>query len=1137
MLILSTDNETWPFDLSCQTPPPICLSYCTIVQSPIGGWQKGQSDVLPFFRGKGIALDALEAWLEGDTFFVGANTAFDTLTSIVGAYQRSKAFGDKMFRLFVKAYDENRVTDVFVRQKLLDLSFGSYRKEGGYSLKDLSRRFLGKERAKGDESWQKRFSEVEFIEPRDYPFGAREYSLEDSLDTADIWICQNSSTHGGLRDTRLARNFPGKNPLVDEFRQTRAALALYATSAYGLRTDPDGVKAFEIATQEAYEEVKAELVEAGLIRREYSRDAALTEQYIRARGLEKFFGQSPAGGMSLKGKDLLATGDYNLRRLAEWKYLSDADKAALVVAGVARCDETRDTKEASRRIFLAYARPQELGLEGEPREVPRTKAWDPYKPAKTREVWAQREDGSVCVVTEVVKPARGNPAHTPDSMECVALDKDACVVSEDPIMEKYAEFVSLGKTLSTDLKALHMGTEWPIHARFENILETGRVSASKPNTMNPPRKPGARECYTAREGTAIIDCLVPGTRVLTAALLWVPIETLKPGDEVIGFDELPEQDGKRVKRPKGGSSRGFRDAGAGRSRRIRSSIVKSVVETEHECYEIVTDKATVTASANHMWLARPEKGTQLLKWQKTCTIKPGDQIPFLAAPWEFDASYEAAWMAGVYDGEGDLGQSHVGFGQNPGLVLDKVTKFLDDHNYQYSVSKHSKCEVRNVVVRGGRAEAMRFIGSIRPVRLYAKSRKLWQDTQTWGKTSEPATVLSVRPVGRRKTIAVETSTHTMIAEGLFSHNCDFPSLELSTLAQACYWSFGYSIIGETLKKGRDIHLETATEILHRSYEDLQAHKKTPEVSKARTLGKPGIFGVPGGLGKKKLAEFSYKGYGLRLSLKESDDLIKTIKRKYPEIADHFRWVEAQRSIDAKKFIDVDGREKLESKFNIVQPWAGRLRADATYCAAANTIFQGLGSDVAKYAMWLIWKACYGFSELGTQDPLYLAHGRIVHFIHDQFLVEVSKADMVMASRAGWRVAELMNRAGKEIMPDTNMQVEPVLANCWSKKAATFYVRSDGTATWSIKEAALHENGKPQLALWDLNEQCREFAKKLYLMGPGACTTDEKEALHYNGKSVKALGYAPATSVLGALQQDEWPGYVIDRVALVLGLAT
>jgi hypothetical protein len=51
---------------------------------------------------------------------------------------------------------------------------------------------------------------------------------------------------------------------------------------------------------------------------------------------------------------------------------------------------------------------------------------------------------------------------------------------------------------------------------------------------------------------------------------------------------------------------------------------------------------------------------------------------------------------------------------------------------------------------------------------------------------------------------------------------------------------------------------------------------------------------------------------------------------------------------------------------------GRLRAQATYCARHNTVFQGLAADGAKLALWLLWRAGY----------------RIVNFVHDQALVEV-----------------------------------------------------------------------------------------------------------------------------------------------------
>jgi DNA polymerase I-like protein with 3'-5' exonuclease and polymerase domains len=51
---------------------------------------------------------------------------------------------------------------------------------------------------------------------------------------------------------------------------------------------------------------------------------------------------------------------------------------------------------------------------------------------------------------------------------------------------------------------------------------------------------------------------------------------------------------------------------------------------------------------------------------------------------------------------------------------------------------------------------------------------------------------------------------------------------------------------------------------------------------------------------------------------------------------------------------------------------GRLRANASYCARHNTVFQGLAADGAKLALWLLWRAGY----------------RIVNFIHDEVLIEI-----------------------------------------------------------------------------------------------------------------------------------------------------
>jgi DNA polymerase I-like protein with 3'-5' exonuclease and polymerase domains len=79
----------------------------------------------------------------------------------------------------------------------------------------------------------------------------------------------------------------------------------------------------------------------------------------------------------------------------------------------------------------------------------------------------------------------------------VCLDSDACKSSGDPLLEAYAEFSSMSKVLSNDVEMLRKGTVVPIHTHFD-MADTGRVTSAKPNTMNPRRLAGVRECYVPR---------------------------------------------------------------------------------------------------------------------------------------------------------------------------------------------------------------------------------------------------------------------------------------------------------------------------------------------------------------------------------------------------------------------------------------------------------------------------------------------------------------------------------------------------------------------------------------------------------------------------------------------------------------
>lgn len=108
---------------------------------------------------------------------------------------------------------------------------------------------------------------------------------------------------------------------------------------------------------------------------------------------------------------------------------------------------------------------------------------------------------------------------------------------------------------------------------------------------------------------------------------------------------------------------------------------------------------------------------------------------------------------------------------------------------------------------------------------------------------------------------------------------------------------------------------------------------------------------------------------------------------------------------------------------------GRLRANATYTARHNTIFQGLASDGAKLGLWRVWRA--GFC--------------LVNFIHDQLLVEVP-ADGDLKADAEQIKSEMI--AGmKEVVPDVAVDAEYAAASRWRKGAKAVFDKKGRLLIW------------------------------------------------------------------------------------------
>jgi DNA polymerase-1 len=81
------------------------------------------------------------------------------------------------------------------------------------------------------------------------------------------------------------------------------------------------------------------------------------------------------------------------------------------------------------------------------------------------------------------------------------------IKSGDPVLRQYAELGPSKKLLSTYVPILHEVARagGRINHGLKALVRSGRTAAYKPNTQNPPRGGGFRECFVPTPGTAFVS--------------------------------------------------------------------------------------------------------------------------------------------------------------------------------------------------------------------------------------------------------------------------------------------------------------------------------------------------------------------------------------------------------------------------------------------------------------------------------------------------------------------------------------------------------------------------------------------------------------------------------------------------------
>lgn len=252
----------------------------------------------------------------------------------------------------------------------------------------------------------------------------------------------------------------------------------------------------------------------------------------------------------------------------------------------------------------------------------------------------------------------------------------------------------------------------------------------------------------------VVGCLTPDHRVLTADLRYVPLGDLRPGDKVFSFDEHAGQ--------------------TGRSRRYRTGTVLRAAPMPAPVWAVELASGKVfKVTADHGWLV---KTGSTYRWTTTARLRVGTCVPRLFDEWEPATTYEAGWLAGMYDGEGHLYNRptsgghclQLGLSQKRGPTLTRALAELARHRV-LGLTHTTHGEVEAVRLQGGLREIARLLGVVRPQRLLEKFSPDFCGSVCCPDSANDK-VVAIRALGVQDIMQTEIDMGTYIVEGYGHHN-------------------------------------------------------------------------------------------------------------------------------------------------------------------------------------------------------------------------------------------------------------------------------------------------------------------------------------------------------------------------------
>jgi hypothetical protein len=335
-MLLFLDCETHLIGPRKLAPPIVCTAYA----GPEG----------PGSVTLGSSALSSAVLLDPDVVIVGHNIAFD-LASLLAERP------DLVSEIF-DAYAAGRVRDTMIRQHLLDIGYGVGVKRS-YALDACYKRATGRDLDKGPDTWRLRYAELDGVPLDQWPREALAYPAADVEATRAVYLEQENYPHF----------------LADQDRQTASAFARHLVAAWGLEPHAPSVDRWEKDTRARFAELARTLVDAGLMRRDESRDtkaaSARLESVFAAEGLE--VPRTPSGAVSLSEDACLRCHDPVMRAYGQIGAVKARLSKDLPILRRTVC-HTRFGLAASGRATSSDPNIQNLGREGGVRECFRAPA-------------------------------------------------------------------------------------------------------------------------------------------------------------------------------------------------------------------------------------------------------------------------------------------------------------------------------------------------------------------------------------------------------------------------------------------------------------------------------------------------------------------------------------------------------------------------------------------------------------------------------------------------------------------------------------------------------------------------------------------------------------------------------------------